>query len=651
MSVATQFDLTRDEILSRFQARIDHGDRNKLTREERESLTLILVDRLVELNQQSRDDQAAIRDLCEVEKELLERGYPKGSLNSVYLPNYTRLLKAAIDQGRLQLNDRNSYPKPWTKRDGSETGVTQTHFALDYLTYDTATQAQLRGLTTDKNNQRQDDLKPVRVQAYLKRVEELLDSEEAEVLAIAIAALTGRRHAEVVAVGKFEETGHPYQLRFEGQQKKADAEAFEIVSLIPVRDLLPVFERFRSLPGVQGLVGLDDDHPEVQAFNSRVNRRVEALFGTTGLVPVLSNFKTVSIHRLRALYGAIAIHFFCANNQHIHRFLQNHLGHVLTKEVGATNSRATDHYFHYYLVKEDGSPITARGIKLMSAGALVEAVKDQAEATIDVGAHTEPQSIESGTVEAEGQIAPEPIVPSKPVRPSLHRQTVDDLKALATRLGFPSRTIQESLAALVQWAHARETQAVQLEPQIPQESPAASLEEVMPEAVMPEVTTPEAITPEAQVESPAASEEMDIKTTLEAMLQRLARLEEKATPVKQTGRKPLKSGATEPGVKPTSAPRGRRGGKAAERANNIFLAVQAWNREHPDQTFAITFRLLKETFGIHAEAAKAFLEARKDDLWELHQSSGVENPQSHNRREGRDVEALKSFVAEFGQAD
>ena len=64
--------------------------------------------------------------------------------------------------------------------------------------------------------------------------------------------------------------------------------------------------------------------------------------------------------------------------------------------------------------------------------------------------------------------------------------------------------------------------------------------------------------------------------------------------------------------------------------------------------FAITFRGLKETYGIHAEAAKAFLEERQNDLWELHQSSGVVNPQSHNKRDGRDVEELKRFVRKGG---
>jgi hypothetical protein len=151
MSLATQFDLTRDEILDRYQGRIEWGDRTKLTREERDNLALLLVDRLMQLNQQGTDDQETIQAVCEAEKALLERGYPKGSINSVYLPTYTRLLKAAIDEGRIVLTERNSYPKAWTKRDGSESGVTQTHFAFSYLTYDGATQAQLRSETTRAN--------------------------------------------------------------------------------------------------------------------------------------------------------------------------------------------------------------------------------------------------------------------------------------------------------------------------------------------------------------------------------------------------------------------------------------------------------------------------------------------------------------------
>lgn len=509
--------------------------------------------------------------------------------------------------------------------------MTQTHFALDYLTYDMATQAQLRGLTTDKNNQRQDDLQPVRVQAYLKGVEELLNSEEAEVLAIAIAALTGRRHAEVVTVGKFQETRHPYQLRFEGQQKKVGAEAFEIVSLIPARELLPVFERFRSLPQMQGLAGLDDDHPQVQAFNTRVNRRVQALFGATGLVPVLKGFKTVSIHRLRALYGAIAVYFFWANNQHLHRFLQNHLGHVLTKEVGASNSRATDHYFHYCLVKEDGTPITARGIKLMAAGALVEPLEEQKAQTGESGGLEQqpaPGAADQATPEAES-------VPAGRQRQKVGLlrfpvQTRDRWNQVLSTIAPQGASKLDQMTALLEWVEAR------------LKEPAESQSIPDPVESRPPADQPEAAPP------PAVTVLLQVKAALATVLDRLDKLEaQRSSPGKQQGRKPPKS---EAGDKATATPTARKGGGAAGRANSIFLAVQAWNRQHPDQTFAVTLSLLKDEFGVNFKAARSFLEERQNDIWELHQSSGVENPRSHNRQQGRDVEKLKTFVQKFGQA-
>jgi hypothetical protein len=54
MSAATQFDLSRDQILDRYDLRIQSGDRTKLSREERDHLALMLVDRLVELNRRAR---------------------------------------------------------------------------------------------------------------------------------------------------------------------------------------------------------------------------------------------------------------------------------------------------------------------------------------------------------------------------------------------------------------------------------------------------------------------------------------------------------------------------------------------------------------------------------------------------------------------
>ena len=118
---------------------------------------------------------------------------------------------------------------------------------------------------------------------------------------------------------------------------------------------------------MKALQGLGHDDPAIDAFNGRVNRRTAKYFGA--LVPVLAGFKTVSIHRLRALYGAIIIHYFCPEHKHEQRFLQHYLGHLLEEQgQKLPNAAATQHYFHYQLVNEQGKRLTARGLKVMANG-------------------------------------------------------------------------------------------------------------------------------------------------------------------------------------------------------------------------------------------------------------------------------------------
>lgn len=195
-------------------------------------------------------------------------------------------------------------------------------------------------------------------------------------MAIAVAALTGRRHVEVVAQGQFSlsQSQHRYLLHFEGQAKKRNdqpQEGFDILTLIPAAQTLALIDRFRKHPTVTPLIGLDDEHPDVQAFHARVNRRVEKLFGQSGLVPVLHGFKTVSIHRLRALWGAIAYHFFAPGQKNPQRFLQHYLGHVSDTVPSAANAPVTGHYFHYRLWR-NGKELTVKGVKLAGAGMLPE---------------------------------------------------------------------------------------------------------------------------------------------------------------------------------------------------------------------------------------------------------------------------------------
>ena len=87
MSLATQFDPTRAAIIERYHQRLEQGDRTKLTRDERETLTVLLLDQLITLNQRGEDTRDKLQDVCAAEKAMLEEGYPKApSTVSIYLP-------------------------------------------------------------------------------------------------------------------------------------------------------------------------------------------------------------------------------------------------------------------------------------------------------------------------------------------------------------------------------------------------------------------------------------------------------------------------------------------------------------------------------------------------------------------------------------
>lgn len=368
MSNVTQFDLSREEIIARYRQRIQQGDRTKLSKHELEQLALHFVNRLKLLN--SPDE---IKALCNAEIQLLEEGYPQATIAGNQLPLYRQLIKDAIKTSTLTLSDENSHVVTWTKRNTGELGHTQEHFALDYLKYDQATYQQIRGEGTAANNSRQDNLQPVPLQRYLDTAVELLTSNDERHLAIALAALTGRRHTEVISKGQFQLTRHPYLLHFQGQQKKQMGEGevapgFDILTLVPATQVLEGIERFRTLPTIEQLAGVDSKDPRIRVLNTRIDREVKCLFQDSGLVPVLAGKKTVSIHRLRGVYGMIAIYLFCPPTKHEYRFLQHYLGHVLDEQPAAPNSIATSHYFHYRLVDAQGQPLDGQGVLLDTQG-------------------------------------------------------------------------------------------------------------------------------------------------------------------------------------------------------------------------------------------------------------------------------------------
>ena len=278
-----------------------------------------------------------------------------------YLPKYRQAIALALESKRIPLTNLNSHEYTYFK-DGEEHTTTE-HWALTYLKYARAAYEQFARSTTKNNNLKQDSLQPVNPHRYLETVSSLLDSDDPFELAIALAAVTGRRYSEIMARGHFAPTDHPYQIRFSGQLKKRSAvDSYTTFTLVPTEQVLSTLNRFRTHPTISSLQNASIE--EINQFNTPINRLVKHHFQATNLVPVLVSEAGVTIQNLRSIYGEIAVYLFCPSDLGVHRFIQQRLGHLITDpELShGKNSGSTEHYFHYYLVDRHGQPLTSKGI-------------------------------------------------------------------------------------------------------------------------------------------------------------------------------------------------------------------------------------------------------------------------------------------------
>lgn len=381
-SIAYTHDSTRAELVARFRDRIATGSRTKLSKDERAELALHFVDRLG----RCQTEEEAI-SLCRVEIALLEEGYPVASIANQYLPEWRKAIALALEEGRLIRQEL----------EPNEYGRVYEHWGLKHLLYPNEVHKALKEKTTAANNQKQDDLQPIRADRFITKARDLLAGEHPYEWAVGLMAVTGRRFSEIVAKGQFSTTGHPYAIAFRGQLKKGiqdieQAQTFLIATLVEADKVLETLEKFRAHPRIQELSELEPD-----GLNSRLNTSVRHYikrdFETT-IVPILNGEKSVSAHNLRGVYAEIAVHFFCPPNQGTHRFVQAHLGHIIgDRELASRkNAGATEHYFHYRLVGAQGQQLNEKGILLERVGTLPTTVElapedfEQPELTI-----TEPE--------------------------------------------------------------------------------------------------------------------------------------------------------------------------------------------------------------------------------------------------------------------
>ena len=344
----------RHQIVNQFRERIALGKRTRLYKTDFESLIAKFIESLSQLERPEE-----IQKLCLDEIALLEEGYPQTTLASDYIPQYRKAISEAMANGELHPSQHRYLHHQRL------TGLPQQrdeHWALTFFKYSRERYEQLDHRQAKVNRKRLLNLQKVNPWQYLELLNELLQASgkfAARHRTIAIVGLTGRRFGEVVALGSFSLTSHPYLLRFEGQQK-SEREGYNIITLIPAETVLKHLEQLREMTEVRSLFSSDNAKHLKQAINKfdvQVNRECDKLLTRSKVVPPLQGKKHVTIHNLRSLWGAIATFLFCPPEHHEYAFLQHYLGHIL-------ESSATGHYFRYLLVDSNGELLQQKGIKL-----------------------------------------------------------------------------------------------------------------------------------------------------------------------------------------------------------------------------------------------------------------------------------------------
>ncbi|MBD1919504.1 MULTISPECIES: protelomerase family protein [Cyanophyceae] len=621
-ALSQTFDTTRTEIVAAMEQRIEKGDRTKLTKKELEELIAILVAKLVEMNALGIDTKAAIDRLCAAEQVLLERAYPPSSINSVYFPRYTKAIKAAIEAGRITLNGKNSYSRRWAKRNPlpgePSSGSEARHHALDGFTYPIEVQAQLRAATTQNANARQDDRQPVDLDAYMGKINLLLASNDPIDLIIAIAAVTGRRHTEVVSLGQLQPQvgemaqlipqGHPYLLRFTGQQKAAKP-AYDLLTLVPAQDVLLAVEKLRATADIHDLAGVASDDPRMEALNARVNRRVIKVLGE--VLPTPQGFTNISIHRCRAVYVPIALHFFCPANMAEQRLAQHLLGHVLLDDTTIGNAAVTGHYYQYYLIRK-GKPLTARGVKLAASGP-IPLPPDERDAPV-----------EQSPTENQGALIVADSLPAKTMTSKEGDPVWATISSQAATISTQAHTISAQAATIDHLARLgggglgddSELKALKVE----HARLVAMLDEL--KAIAADPNQLQAAQRFFAFDFDLEEEVLDGEGAEPPATSRPARAEEE----EEDNGGHDKAQNTKP----------------YQRGVRLLEIAQLWAQEHPDATVKFSGALLKAV-GVHAAAIKAITTDLNEEIEAFNKSLGDDSLKTHNK--GRTEPFLK-FASE-----
>jgi len=678
-------DLTREDIVDRYRKRIAESKRARLTQIECEQLAYLLVETLIHLSDAGEDSENVIRSLCQEEVDLLKEGYPQESIDTSYIPTYTRLIQEAIASGQLKLTDLNSYEKASTSGDSSDKNTEWQHYALDFLVPDNYAKSPVKkpGRTEKQESQVPQDL--IEVKAYLGKARDLLNSSTAEEIAIALSALTGRYYTELIQEQPFEKTEFPYLMRYRETSETASTIEINVITLIPVEEILPHLQRWQ--PMVSHLSKEKASESQKRAFIARVNHRIRKAFEFTQIIPVVEETKTVSMQWLRNAYGAIALYFFCPPTGQQQNFINLTLSHLLEPKTLDNPTIETVQQCFHYRPAQQGHPIRAVGIKLPAHGPVplnraelssetqASQQDDQYIASdLSTSAHTAGQSKSiittnptTSSTEVEASHEWEAIVRTQ-------IKTIADQAQAINWLTTEVRMLKEKAQHLTTAYDKANSQADNL-PVIKEECQRLRAENQTLRLAQNKVDAFKALLLDHDTrKKPLARTKEQSRPVLDSLPSGSdSKLAEQPKPNNRTASQkgashnsPVSSQSS-PTIKSTSSSTSDRGSeqpeqvdsilpegyqlqptkasKAQQRAASIVIAIQAWNRQHPSRSFAITKGLLEHEFGINRKAATEFLEGNRQTLQDYYQKIGVNNERGHNRQPGRNIETLKSFVS------
>ncbi len=601
----------RDSIVQRFRHRIQNRQYTKLNKAERQALTVILSDRLIQMAAAGTDTLEAIQTLCQDEIALLEEGYPRKTLKSSYLPQYVQLLKAAIASGVLPLTELNSY---------QQEDNTRRHYALDFLSYTVPAPQHMAAPTIEIETPPTKTPVPVELEAYLIAVQDLIASNEPAELIAGIAAATGRDYTEVLSFSYFgaTEDGHfnritlqedPYLLRFSSSGTEPPNDD-DILTILPATDVLAAINKLWGEADVVALEGKPFEAAETQTLITQVDQVAYLALGQSGIVATFPEIDSISA--LQDLYLTIAIAYFCPQPGES-LFWQRYMSHL-----------SSDQWSPRYLLTHNQTPLASRGVLIPSQGQLPMHSSETEPPTLPE-APTEdeqPQAFDGESTQATVQRASpatRPVATSHPP-PSLEGRQRDQaliesllavVKQQSQTIATLSETIAHLRADLVTARHGHP-------PGRPfDQAPLQALEHALQEAQAEQARlqslaedyhakwreASQRLTQIYSVASPSEQAETSPDSTPEPTQQ---------SPTKTTSRKKKRTTrkkATPRREKPGRPPADPKQSIVYRRAVRVWELTQQWNHDHEyesDTAIQISKSLLTRSFGVHAKAIRHF---------------------------------------------